>query len=103
MLRVVDRTNNVTEQFIAAAKQDLRRRVGRAHLGRDMQDQPAQAALAANLLCPQYVRIVCGSLDGLPQAFAALDRAARKSTTALRPDNSNARLRRRNRAWAGDK
>ena len=55
ILAVVERTNNVAEHFFAVAKQKLRRRLGRAHLGRDMQDQPAQAALAANLLCPDYV------------------------------------------------
>ena len=41
---VVDRTNNVIEQFFGRAKQGLRRRLGRAHLGRDMEDQPAQTA-----------------------------------------------------------
>ena len=59
---VVERANNVAEHFFAASRQKLRRRLGRAHLGRDMQDQPGQAALAANLLCPDYVRIVCGTL-----------------------------------------
>ena len=33
---VVDRTNNVIEQSFAIAKQGLRRRLGRAHLGRDL-------------------------------------------------------------------
>ena len=69
--QAVERTNNVAEHFFATAKQQLRRRLGRVHLGRDMEDQPAQAALAANLLCPHYVRIVCGTLDRLPQALAA--------------------------------
>ena len=41
----------------------------------------AQATLAANLLCPDYVQVVCGTLDQLPQAFAALDRKAINSTT----------------------
>ena len=94
MVHVSARTNNVAEHFFATAKQKLRRRLGRAHLGRDMQDQPAQAALAANLLCPEYVRIVCGTLDRLPQALAA--------TTPLQRNNRDAKLRRRNRAWAAD-
>ena len=46
---VVDRTNNVIEQSFAVAKQGLRRRLGRTHLGRDLEDQPAQVTLAANL------------------------------------------------------
>ena len=72
----------------------------RPHLGRDMEDQPAQAALAANLLCPHYVRIVCGTLDRLPQAFAELDRQAIKASTPLQRNNKDAQLRKRIRAWA---
>ena len=72
-LAVVDRTNNVLEQFFGTAKQGLRRRVGRAHLGRDLEDQPAQVALTANLRQPDYVRVLCGTLEKLPQAFAQLD------------------------------
>ena len=101
-LAVVDRTNNVLEQFFGAAKQGLRRRVGRAHLGRDLEDQPAQAALTANLRHPDYVRILCGTLEKLPEAFAQLD--GQPCTGASRPErkNRNAELRRRNRAWAKD-
>ena len=76
VVAVVARTNNVLEQFFARAKQSLRRRVGRAHLSRDMQDQPAQVALVANLRQP----------------------ASRPSP--LQRDNSHAALRRRNRIWA---
>lgn len=76
------------------------RRLGRAHLGRDMEYQPAQAALAANLLCPEYVRIVCGTLDRLPQAFAALDRQAIAAATPLERNNKDAALRKRIRARA---
>ena len=102
VVHVVARTNNVAEHFFATAKQKLRRRLGRAHLGRDMQDQPAQAALAANLLCPEYVRIVCGTLDRLPQAFAELDPQALAATTPLQRNNRDAKLRRLNQAWAAD-
>ena len=102
VVHVVARTNNVAEHFFATAKQKLRRRLGRAHLGRDMQDQPAQAALAANLLCSEYVRIVCGALDRLPQAFAELDPQALAATTPLQRNNRDAKLHRRNRAWAAD-
>ena len=99
---VVDRTNNGIEQFFAIAKQGLRRRLGRAHLGRDMEDQPAQAALAANLLHPDYVQVLCGTLDQLPQAFAGLDRQERTGPPRLQRSNRDAELRRRNRAWADD-
>ncbi len=100
---VVARTNNILEPHFARSKQGLRRRLGRAHLGRDLADQPAQAALAANLLDPAYVQILCGSLDQLPRAFAALQRpAASDPLPRLERNNRDADLRRRNRAWADD-
>ena len=101
-LAVVGRTNNVIEQFFGAAKQGLRRRVGRAHLGRDLEGQPAQVALTANLRHPDYVRILCGTLDKLPQAFAQLDGQPCTGPSRLDRKNRDAELRRRNRAWAKD-
>ena len=96
---VVIRTNNILEQHFATSKRALRRRLGRAHLGRDLADQPAQAALAANLLDPAYVQILCGSLDQLPRAFAALERRpAASDPPRLERNNRDAALRRRNRA-----
>ncbi|MBD3334657.1 MAG: DUF2924 domain-containing protein [Candidatus Eisenbacteria bacterium] len=70
---VVDRTNNTLEQFFGEEKRRLRRRLGRAQLGRDLEQQPAQVALVANLRSAAYTRVLCGSLDNLPRAFAALD------------------------------
>jgi len=52
ILAVVERTNTMPEHFRGAEKRKLRRRLGRDHLGRDPQDQPAQVALTANLLTP---------------------------------------------------
>ena len=101
-IAVAARTNNILEQHFATSKQGLRRRLGRAHLGRDLADQPAQAALAANLLDPAYVQILCGSLDQLPQAFAALESPATSDPPRLERNNRDAALRRRNRAWAED-
>jgi hypothetical protein len=85
----------VPEHFFGAEKQKLRRRVGRAHLGRDLEDQPAQAALAANLRHPHYVRVVCGSLDNLPTAFAQLDEQALERTTPLSRNNRDSVVLRR--------
>jgi len=70
---VMERTNNVAEHFFAINNQRLRRRVGRKNLGHDLDQQPAQAALTLNLLRPDYVRVLCGSLDNLAEAFARLD------------------------------
>jgi len=95
ILAVVERTDNVPEHFFGAEKQKLRRRVGRAHLGRDLEDQPAQAALVANLQHPEYVRVVCGSLDNLPTAFAQLDEPALERTTPLSRSNRGSALLRR--------
>ena len=65
-MAVVERTNIPAEHFFSQAKRELRRPLDRAHLGLDMQDQSAKVALTANLHDPGYVRIVCGTLDGLP-------------------------------------
>lgn len=80
--RLVERTNNVLESFFHAMKHGERRRCGRKILTYDFECLPAAAALAYNLTKPDYVNIVCGSLDRLPQAFAALDTAQRKKTLA---------------------
>ena len=53
ILAVVERTDYVPEHFFGAEKPKLRRRVDRAHWGRDLEDQPAQAALVANLQHPE--------------------------------------------------
>jgi hypothetical protein len=95
ILAVVERTDNVPEHFFGAEKRKLRRRLGRAHLGRDLEDQPAQAALVANLQHPEYVRVVCGSIDNLPTAFAQLDAQALGRATALTRNNRDSALLRR--------
>jgi len=95
ILAVVERTDNIPEHFFGAEKRKLRRRVGRAHLGRDLEDQPAQAALVANLQHPDYIRVVCGSLDNLATAFAELDEQALERTTPLSRSNRDSALLRR--------
>ena len=95
VLAVVARTNNALEHLFGGHKQELRRRLGRAHLARDLQQQPAQAALVANLRHPEYLRVLCGSLDALPDAFAAMDGVAVAGTTPLVRDHRDHRLHRR--------
>ena len=94
-MAVVARTNNLAEQFFSQVKRKPRRQLRCAHLGRD---QPAQAALAANLLDPICVEVVCGTLYELPHAFAALVQAG-----AAQPDldrnRTDADLRRCIRKW----
>jgi len=97
VIAVVERTNNIAEHFFGDDKRGLRRRVGRAHLGRDLEQRPAQAAYARNLNHPDYVRVLCGSLDNLPDAFAELDAVAPVSVNLLR-DNRDSKLLRRVRA-----
>ena len=92
---IVERTNNVLEHFFGSEKQRLRRRLGRANLGRDLEDQPAQAALAANLRHPDYVRVLCGSLDHLPLAFSELDEQAFGLASSLSRSNRDSSLQRR--------
>ncbi len=102
IVAIVERTNNVPEHFFGHEKQHLRRRLGRANLGRDLEDQPAQAALAANLRHPDYVRVLCGSLDHLPTAFAELDEQALAQATPLARSNRDSKLQHRIRALLKD-
>lgn len=79
-VRLVDRTNNVLESYFHVLKHGERRRSGRKILTQDFERLPPAAALAANLKHADYVSIVCGSLDRLPEAFARLDgRVQRKA------------------------
>jgi len=97
ILAVVERTNNILETLFGRTKQRLRRRVGRAHLGRDLEQQPPQVMLTANLEHPDYVRVLCGSLDHLPEAFAELD-AQLTDQSSLQRNNRDFKLLRRVRS-----
>lgn len=77
-VRLVARTNALAENFFKMLKHDERRRSGRKNLGQELEHLPAEAALVPNLECDDYVRIVCGSLDRLPAAFAELDQLERE-------------------------
>lgn len=82
---VLDRTNNLLEGFFHRIKHEERRRSGRKVLTYDFERMPPEAALAFNLLRPDYVKLLCGSLDNLPHAFAELDAEKRsaKPTAAI--------------------
>jgi hypothetical protein len=84
-IRVVDRTNLIQESFWHALKHGERRRSGRKVLTYDFEGLPAAAALASNLQRLDYVEILCGSLDQLPQAFADLDQTRRRRDLATPP------------------
>jgi hypothetical protein len=77
-VRLVSRTNNQLEGFNRALKQGERRRSGRKILSNVFEHLQPEAALARNLLCSDYVEILCGSLERLPQAFAGLDAERRR-------------------------
>jgi len=59
--------------IIIAEHNGERRRSGRKKLTQDLENLPAGAALTFNLRDPDYVALLCGSLDQLAAAFAALD------------------------------
>ena len=73
-IRVVDRTNILAEGFFNGLKHGERRRSGRKVLSQDLEDLPPAAALTQNLKKPDYVTMLCGSLDVLPEAFATIDK-----------------------------
>jgi hypothetical protein len=77
-VRLVSRTNNLLEGFNRALKQGERRRSGHKILSNVFEHLQPEAALARNLLCSDYVEILCGSLERLPQAFASLDAERRR-------------------------
>jgi hypothetical protein len=76
--RLVSRTNNQLEGFFHKIKHDERRRSGRKILTDDLEHLPPEAALARNLTHSDYVELVVGTLDNLPDCFAALDMRARE-------------------------
>ena len=80
-IRIVNRTNNILESFFRGMKHNERRRSGRKILTQDFENLPPEAALAYNLKCPDYVSIVCGSLEYLHEAFAKIDLDRAKATT----------------------
>ena len=84
-IRLVDRTNNILESFFRSMKHGERRRSGRKILTQDFEHLPSEAALACNLNRPDYVAILCGSLDRLADAFAELDAKRRKNNLAGLP------------------
>jgi len=84
-IRIVARTNNLLESFFHRMKHGERRRSGRKVLTDDFENLPAEAALAFNLTKPDYVKIVCGSLEELPNAFADLDLAKRSLALGTHP------------------
>lgn len=82
--RLVARTNLALEGFFGGMMHGERRRSGRKNLGQDLEHLPSGAPLAQNLMCSDYVEIVCGSLDSLPKAFAQLDAADRRLALPVR-------------------
>jgi len=79
----VARTNNGLESLFHTIKHEERRRSGRKILTQDFEILPPAAALATNLHHADYVSLVCGSLDRLPEALAALDAPHRSRSIAV--------------------
>jgi len=77
-VRLVVRTNFPAENFFGEFKHDERRRSGRKNLTQDLEHLPAEATLVYNLEHADYVTLMCGSLDRLPEAFARLDHDQRE-------------------------
>jgi hypothetical protein len=85
-LRLVARTNNDLEGFFRSLKHDERRRSGRRTLTQDLEHLHPAAALARNLLRPDYVEILCGSISDLPSAFARIDAVGHVQGDDTAPD-----------------
>lgn len=77
-IRLVTRTNYLPENLFKDLKHGERCRSGRKILTQDLEHMPAEALLVLNLKHDDYVKIICGSIDLLPEAFAELDKDDRK-------------------------
>lgn len=88
-VRLVARTNNGLESVFHTIKHGERRRSGRKILTQDFEVLPPAAALATNLHHPDYVSLLCGSLDRLAEAFAELDAAHRSRSIAVGTKQDN--------------
>ena len=84
-IRLLERTNNILEGFFKGMKHNERRRSGRKVLTQDFEDLAAEAAFAYNLKHEDYVAIICGSLEKLPQAFAKIDLEEKQRTLDNKP------------------
>jgi hypothetical protein len=84
-VRMTSRTNFLAENFFGNFKHGERRRSGRKNLTQDLEHLPAQAPLVYNLERPDYVTLVCGSLERLPETFAELDYDQRKIQLSGQP------------------
>ncbi len=82
--RLVERSNLPLESFFHRLKHGERRRSGRKTLTQDLENLPAPALLATNLEKADYVQTLCGTLDQLPTAFAALDAQDRRLALPVR-------------------
>jgi len=86
-IRLVDRTNNLSENSFRGMKHEERRRSGRKNLAQDFEHLPPESALVRNFQYSDYVAIVCGSLDRLPQVFAKMDAAEHLQRATRSKDN----------------
>jgi hypothetical protein len=76
--RLVERTNMPLESMYGYSKHGERGRAGRKNLTQDLEQLPAEAFLALNLMKADYLEIVCGKkpddlVNSLAAAFARLD------------------------------
>jgi len=82
---MVQRTNNISERFFRGVKRFLRRISGKKKLNREVNALGDQALVVFNLKTPAYVKLICGSLDNLPQAFAELSQKGELTGHARKP------------------
>ena len=78
-VRLVSRTNYLSENGFGIFKHGERKRTGYKNLGHVLEGMPPEALLVRNLQHEDYVATLCGSLERLPAAFAELDRLKREA------------------------
>jgi hypothetical protein len=85
---IVQRTNNISERFFRGVKRFIRRITGKKKLNREVNALGDQALLVFNLRTPTYVKLICGSLDNLAQAFADLSQKGELTRQGRKPSTN---------------
>lgn len=98
-LRLIERTNLPAEGRFGVYKRGIRRQTGKKILTHELESIPPESILVSNLNDPRYVKILCGSIEKLPEAFAELDREEKHRLTKLKVnENEQSRIHQKDRS-----
>lgn len=88
-IRLIERTNITAEGFFGCFKRKVRRQTGKKVLTQELESIPPESALIYNLRDDQYVKILCESIEKLPEMFAELDREEEDKLAKLKSKSNS--------------